>query len=269
MSHCGLDVDRPPEIPFGVRAIQSGIEVEGIWISRPNTPEHSRVDSSTAMSGECTKSMGGTETLTGLDSTNATELRPISDNRRSHQQLIDTSSSSVAAPPRWPSDMRREALERLDSRDSSSTSFVVHAHVPTGIPKAHRQSDTSAASTSMDPFTRQNTTLGSRQSTIPPTSNLDSSFLAAASSSFTKANEDDNTRGAARRYELHQVHRGLNSTETPNNSVYNKADKNRAPLSDQTNMTQPHFTRPKLRKSAAFPEDRRLVSKCIPGDSSI
>ncbi|KAK1979081.1 hypothetical protein LZ30DRAFT_597704 [Colletotrichum cereale] len=26
------------EIPFGVRAIQSGIEVDGIWISRPNTP---------------------------------------------------------------------------------------------------------------------------------------------------------------------------------------------------------------------------------------
>ncbi|KAK2004121.1 hypothetical protein LX36DRAFT_665994 [Colletotrichum falcatum] len=26
------------EIPFGVRAIQSGVEVDGIWISRPNTP---------------------------------------------------------------------------------------------------------------------------------------------------------------------------------------------------------------------------------------
>ncbi|TEA18854.1 hypothetical protein C8034_v010506 [Colletotrichum sidae] len=26
------------DIPFGVRAIQSGIEVDGIWISRPNTP---------------------------------------------------------------------------------------------------------------------------------------------------------------------------------------------------------------------------------------
>ncbi|KAK1597910.1 uncharacterized protein LY79DRAFT_587073 [Colletotrichum navitas] len=26
------------EVPFGVRAIQSGVEVDGIWISRPNTP---------------------------------------------------------------------------------------------------------------------------------------------------------------------------------------------------------------------------------------
>lgn len=27
------------EVPFGIRAIESGIEVEGVWISRPNTPE--------------------------------------------------------------------------------------------------------------------------------------------------------------------------------------------------------------------------------------
>ena len=27
-----------PDIPFGVRAIENGIEVEGVWISRSNTP---------------------------------------------------------------------------------------------------------------------------------------------------------------------------------------------------------------------------------------
>lgn len=27
------------EVPFGIRAIESGVEVEGVWISRPNTPE--------------------------------------------------------------------------------------------------------------------------------------------------------------------------------------------------------------------------------------
>lgn len=32
-------------IPFGIRAIESGIEVEGIWISRPNTPAASARDS--------------------------------------------------------------------------------------------------------------------------------------------------------------------------------------------------------------------------------
>ncbi|KAH6646458.1 hypothetical protein BKA67DRAFT_541424 [Truncatella angustata] len=34
----GIPVKKRPEIPFGVRAIQSGIEVDGIWISRPGTP---------------------------------------------------------------------------------------------------------------------------------------------------------------------------------------------------------------------------------------
>ncbi|EWG37210.1 hypothetical protein FVEG_00915 [Fusarium verticillioides 7600] len=38
MSRCGIENMRAPEIPFGVRAILSGVEVEGIWISRPNSP---------------------------------------------------------------------------------------------------------------------------------------------------------------------------------------------------------------------------------------
>jgi len=38
MSRCGIENMRAPEIPFGVRAILSGIEVEGIWISRSNSP---------------------------------------------------------------------------------------------------------------------------------------------------------------------------------------------------------------------------------------
>ncbi|EPQ64614.1 Bgt-3683 [Blumeria graminis f. sp. tritici] len=33
-----------PEIPFGVRAIQSGIQVDGIWISNPNTPVPSELN---------------------------------------------------------------------------------------------------------------------------------------------------------------------------------------------------------------------------------
>ena len=30
-----------PEVPFGIRAIESGIEVDGVWISRSNTPAQS------------------------------------------------------------------------------------------------------------------------------------------------------------------------------------------------------------------------------------
>ncbi|KAI0599343.1 hypothetical protein F4775DRAFT_122045 [Biscogniauxia sp. FL1348] len=38
MRKSGLPVGRRIDIPFGVRAIQSGIEVDGIWISQPGTP---------------------------------------------------------------------------------------------------------------------------------------------------------------------------------------------------------------------------------------
>ncbi|KAK4162075.1 hypothetical protein QBC43DRAFT_356835 [Cladorrhinum sp. PSN259] len=35
MRRTGLPIKRASEIPFGVRAIQKGVEVDGIWISRP------------------------------------------------------------------------------------------------------------------------------------------------------------------------------------------------------------------------------------------
>ncbi|EQK98257.1 hypothetical protein G6O67_006952 [Ophiocordyceps sinensis] len=48
MRHCGIDALRiANEIPFGVRALESGIEVEGIWISRSNTPDGCRTPAST------------------------------------------------------------------------------------------------------------------------------------------------------------------------------------------------------------------------------
>ncbi|KJZ76686.1 hypothetical protein HIM_04022 [Hirsutella minnesotensis 3608] len=39
MRQCGIESLRANEIPFGVRALESGVEVEGIWISRSNTPD--------------------------------------------------------------------------------------------------------------------------------------------------------------------------------------------------------------------------------------
>ncbi|RYP07395.1 hypothetical protein DL764_002530 [Monosporascus ibericus] len=41
MRRSGVPVGKRVDIPFGVRAIQSGIEVDGIWISRPGTPVES------------------------------------------------------------------------------------------------------------------------------------------------------------------------------------------------------------------------------------
>ncbi|KAI0893906.1 hypothetical protein F4806DRAFT_140720 [Annulohypoxylon nitens] len=38
MAKSGLPAGKRVDIPFGIRAIQSGVEVDGIWISRPGTP---------------------------------------------------------------------------------------------------------------------------------------------------------------------------------------------------------------------------------------
>ncbi|KAH8884025.1 hypothetical protein GQ53DRAFT_771312 [Thozetella sp. PMI_491] len=54
MRRAGLSVKRGNDIPFGVRAIQSGVEVAGIWISRPATPSlesNAKIASSTTLVG--------------------------------------------------------------------------------------------------------------------------------------------------------------------------------------------------------------------------
>jgi hypothetical protein len=56
MRYCGINARGITDIPFGVRAIQSGIQVEGIWISRPNTPSSSRTTSSPTLIGDPTDS---------------------------------------------------------------------------------------------------------------------------------------------------------------------------------------------------------------------
>ncbi|KAG9257970.1 uncharacterized protein F5Z01DRAFT_312113 [Emericellopsis atlantica] len=45
ISCCGIESWKSDAIPFGVRALQSGIEVEGIWISRPDPSDTSLVAS--------------------------------------------------------------------------------------------------------------------------------------------------------------------------------------------------------------------------------
>ncbi|KAL7936040.1 hypothetical protein V8C35DRAFT_296682, partial [Trichoderma chlorosporum] len=52
MRYCGINARGITDIPFGVRAIQKGIQVEGIWISRSNTPDASHVTSSPTLVGD-------------------------------------------------------------------------------------------------------------------------------------------------------------------------------------------------------------------------
>ncbi|KHJ31925.1 hypothetical protein EV44_g0438 [Erysiphe necator] len=45
------------DIPFGIRAIQSGIQIDGIWISNPNTPVPSELTLSSVLGGESSDDM--------------------------------------------------------------------------------------------------------------------------------------------------------------------------------------------------------------------
>lgn len=49
MHHCGINTWQTDEIPFGVRALQPGHEVEGIWVSRARFPQLSQVTSSATL----------------------------------------------------------------------------------------------------------------------------------------------------------------------------------------------------------------------------
>ncbi|KAK8028050.1 hypothetical protein PG991_005106 [Apiospora marii] len=52
MRKSGLPVGKKADIPFGVRAIQSGIQVDGIWISRPGTPNSGTLATSMTLGGD-------------------------------------------------------------------------------------------------------------------------------------------------------------------------------------------------------------------------
>lgn len=52
MAYCGMDTGRVDDIPFGVRAIQQGVEVDGIWISHSVSGNGSQAASSATLPGD-------------------------------------------------------------------------------------------------------------------------------------------------------------------------------------------------------------------------
>lgn len=87
----GLSMRKKPEVPFGVRAIQSGIQVDGIWISRPGTPNsHTPLKVPSSL------------TLTGSDQDSKRKLKLSG---KLSETSSDSSSSSTVggnSPPRSP-----------------------------------------------------------------------------------------------------------------------------------------------------------------------
>ncbi|KAK2027146.1 hypothetical protein LX32DRAFT_454670 [Colletotrichum zoysiae] len=140
LASTGLPV--PPrkksEIPFGVRAIQSGVEVDGIWISRPNTPSAESPPSSARAKGKYV-SMG-----------------PISP----RSSVSDTFSSSTSSrgeigPQTYrpksiynnPTTSRADALSQLEGKPQEFHAYsTYHPRGSNAISEASNESGSSASS---------------------------------------------------------------------------------------------------------------------------
>ncbi|OTA52811.1 hypothetical protein K449DRAFT_226798 [Hypoxylon sp. EC38] len=101
MQKSGLPAGKRVDIPFGVRAIQSGIEVDGIWISRPGTPiEVGQISPSIASSLTLeagSKLKGKEKELVTHATATVTEVEPTPD--QSPQSSPTLSASGRPIPP--------------------------------------------------------------------------------------------------------------------------------------------------------------------------
>ncbi|KFA80400.1 hypothetical protein S40288_08805 [Stachybotrys chartarum IBT 40288] len=136
MRHCGIQTRRQNEIPFGVRALQSGVEVEGIWISKLNKSEFNRVASLTTLVAEqtglgkysiktpnrstngsgCSKRVSGSSTIDQTMSTDATLVAS------SHSIKVEPKHSSFSPQKRVPFEMPTQNRDRQPRAETDGSS---------------------------------------------------------------------------------------------------------------------------------------------------
>lgn len=184
------------ELPFGIRAMESGIKVDGVWISRGNTPEPASRD---------TKSAGSSvwENTSGEDSDVDLEKQDVRPARTGV-----ASTTSTLARQDWCSSERTSTTDKLASRRDSQTSspeqplkkppkskyppisFARYSSIPNPV----RQSVTAStlnglealhkATTSVHGSTRENTSGSSDWSDPSSTSGKDIGPIAASAPSL-------------------------------------------------------------------------------------
>ncbi|KAK0104671.1 hypothetical protein ONS95_004945 [Cadophora gregata] len=140
------------DIPFGVRAIQSGIQVDGIWISQTATPSPNQLKVSHIYSGS-SENFPGTESSKEADVSEESNLEALRSSSREGRSSTRNSNSSGMFPtqdaireaeswavykPRTASHLRHgscgvydeETLGQLEGK--ASTKQKVQAHRPGG-----------------------------------------------------------------------------------------------------------------------------------------
>lgn len=142
MRHCGISSWGPNEIPFGVRAIQRGIEVEGIWISPPTNPDISQDISSSTLVADHVEPNKIQNRWIDLNPSKARRSRYASDNSILDQNIAadmhDTTQTTLVASIDEPLFPKRE--HGITGKRSKSASPVDDAQVRTYIPTGARSS---------------------------------------------------------------------------------------------------------------------------------
>ena len=95
---------RARDVPFGIRAIESGVEVDGVWISRPNTPASS-IPGSPVLSATPARQVTGPQDvhLDRVSSASNTAYFETSNATQSRCQTDATPGPSVRTPINRPS----------------------------------------------------------------------------------------------------------------------------------------------------------------------
>jgi hypothetical protein len=247
MRKTGLPIRRANPVPFGVRAIQSGVEVDGIWISRP------------ASLNELGEKLASSTTLTGRDSDSHKKGRDYSGDEKSvivtttsldrpgpkqspsaasiFQKLTDTDSvesGQSSAPPvsqfaykakrhssRHPTGtLNEDTLRRLEGRSPTKPHYEIY--VPTSR-RSHprhlsQQSSASSSADSVDSQPRSVKSASGRSYTSSHSSRL---YMAAAAArnpqtyAYTGRNGGGHDPAAPRRWSEREKDGGRDPFETP------------------------------------------------------
>ncbi|KAH7162989.1 hypothetical protein B0J13DRAFT_537498 [Dactylonectria estremocensis] len=155
MSHCGIDVIRLPEVPFGVRAIQNGIDVEGIWVSRPFTLDLSPTATPTLVAYRIDTTKGE-ENMPDPGTTELSTMYLASESpQNSCSSRPSRADSSSKATTTWtlelPSSPGGYNPYALESRQTPPR-LQARLHTPKGPRYDRHRSDGSAISSFRNPF---------------------------------------------------------------------------------------------------------------------
>ncbi|KAM0424730.1 hypothetical protein ACHAPT_010040 [Fusarium lateritium] len=143
MSHCGIENMRPPEIPFGIRAIQNGVQVEGIWISRPDTPKSGQNAPGATLVGHRVEMSKGKGRMIDLGKTcpiPSIESQGTPDRRPQQDDIISTVEPS------------NHQIQPGQVRPVQPMSSPHYQNLCSGRQRNWRRSDNSTSTSLRDPF---------------------------------------------------------------------------------------------------------------------